>query len=207
MANHVTNRITILGNSAIKSLVKEMIHRFELDLARNKGIDDNGCVGRVLYGLKEGQAKIGFEVTGSNWVYVEGPFEIDKPFRFISAWSTVGQLQDYILTHAAKLDKNVIVINEYSEETARFIGCRIVQLHQGNILEYIEHEDTSGLTIVEDEYPDDDEDQDDENDREPGETTWDDLWSQLDDMKLNLIDEVVKDNPSHNKEKLLQMMK
>lgn len=195
MANHVTNRITLLGNSAIKKLFNEMVSRFKIDLSRTRNIDDNGSIGRVLYGLKGEEAKLGYQETGANWVYVEEPLESDEPLRFISAWNPIPKLQDYILRHASMLDPNVIVINDYSEETARFIGCRIVTIFNGRKIEFIEHEDTSDITLV-----------DDESDKDSDSMTWDEFWARLDELKLKLIDEIVEDIPIHTKEELLKLL-
>jgi hypothetical protein len=217
MANHVTNRFTLIGNKSINKLTTEILRRFMADRKKYKDESQEAGVGRVLYGLSGEEAELTMSTTGAQWVYVEGPWEERPPLRMISAWNPVSGIQDHILIHAAKLDPNVIVINEYSDESASFIGCRIVQLKNGEILEYIEHEDTSELTIVDNEDDDEDYGEDDgENDddsgsdeqevREPGTLTWDELWFKLDDLKFKLVDGIVNDNPSHTKEKLLKLM-
>ena len=210
MANHVTNRITLIGNKSIKQLAREINRRFMADKKKHKDEEENSSVGRVLYGLSGEDAELNMSTTGSAWVYVDGPWDENPPLRLISSWSPINGVQDFILENCAKLDPNVIVINEYSDESALFIGCRVVVSRKGKVVEFVEQEDTSNYTLVDEDYSDDDEENsendDEQDDRDPDSITWDELWSMLDDLKINLIGELAMSDTRFNKEKILKMI-
>ena len=152
MANFVTNRITLIGNSAIKELAKEINRRFNADSELSKNYSDTSQVGRLLYGLSGEEVYLS-KALNAKWVYPDLPLDEEEPFRLISGWRPVFEIQSHILKYASTLDPNVIVYMEYDDESPNFVGISYITLENDTIIEFdIETDLTNCLVAFENDY-------------------------------------------------------
>ena len=152
MANFVTNRISLIGNYAIKELSKEINRRFNEDCRLNNNYSDTSQVGRLLFGLS-GDAAYLSDKLDAKWVHVDGGLGEDEALRLISGWRPVFEIQNQILECAYKLDPHVIVYMEYDDEMPNFIGVSYATLEKGSIIEFdIEKELRGWLVAYDSDY-------------------------------------------------------
>jgi len=152
MANFVTNRISLIGNEAIKELSREINRRFNEDCRLNNNYSDTSQVGRLLFGLSGDDAYLSDKLD-AKWVHVDGGLDEDEPLRLISGWRPVFEIQNQILDCASKLDPHVIVYMEYDDEMPNFIGVSYATLEKGSIIEFdIEKELRGWLVTFDSDY-------------------------------------------------------
>ncbi len=147
MANFVTNRISLIGNDAIKELSREINRRFNEDCRLNNNYSDTSQVGRLLFGLS-GDAAYLSDKLDAKWVHVDGGLDEDEPLRLISGWRPVFEIQNQILECASKLDPQVIVYMEYDDEMPNFVGISYVVLEDGEIIEFDIETDLSNCLVA-----------------------------------------------------------
>lgn len=179
MSNHVTNQISLIGNTAIIELSREINQRLNLDRSNPDNKDEFGSIGRVLYGLDGEAARLDHQRLGASWVSVDGPLDLSEPIRLISPSLPVDSLQDHILRCVAKVDPDVIVVNEYFDEGPMFIGCRVARLQGVHLKALRKALDTSNFDIVDADEADDSSDE--------FTKSWADLMDIIDDFKRTLL--------------------
>jgi hypothetical protein len=179
MSNYVTNQISLIGNAAIADLSREINRRLNLDRSESANQDEFGSIGRVLYGLDGEAARLDHQRLGASWVSVDGPLDLSEPIRLISPSLPVDGLQDHILRCAAKIDLDVIVVNEYFDEGPMFIGCRVARMNGVHLKNLRKALDTSNLNIVDGDEADDSFDE--------FTKSWPDLMDIIDDFKRTLL--------------------
>ena len=188
MANFVLNKITLHGNPDTIALVAEMVRRFNADRKLNKGVDDGGAVGRVLYGRVGNDANLGYELTGARRVYVDDYIKDGKTFCFSSSWEPINGLQDHILKYASIIDPSVVVINKYVDEGPSFFGCRIITCEDDDFQVFEFREDSKHLKIG---HADDLDAVD-----HPYQMTWDELNEMIEARKMDLINDLIQQTHS-----------
>jgi hypothetical protein len=180
MANFVTNRIRLIGNSNIENLSNEIARRINEDIEKSGDRQDLGLVERVFYGQKQSDINWCFNNIGSKWICAgHDSGDIDEHV-FSSGWTPVFKFQDYLLKHAAKIDPKVVIQLNYDDEMPNFVGSRYVLLDGNNVKEFHSELDTSNYTVV----MEDEVDETKEALREEGEDDslviwWEDLWDLL----------------------------
>lgn len=183
MANFVTNRISLIGNDAIKELSREINRRFNEDCRLTNNYSDTSQVGRLLFGLS-GDAAYLSDKLDAKWVHVDGGLDEDEPLRLISGWRPVFEIQNQILECASKLDPHVIVYMEYDDEMPNFIGVSYATLEKGSIIEFdIEKDLTSYLVAYDSDY--EEALKSNLSSKEYEEVLrWEDVWDLMSDMRL-----------------------
>ncbi|MEA9569125.1 hypothetical protein [Polynucleobacter sp. AP-Nickl1-40-C4] len=178
----MTNRISLIGNDAIKELAKEINRRFNEDCRLNNNYSDTSQVGRLLFGLS-GDAAYLSDKLDAKWVHIDGGLDEDEPLRLISGWRPVFEIQNQILECASKLDPHVIVYMEYDDEMPNFIGVSYVTLKKGDIIEFNMQKDLSSWLVA---YDGDYDEAFNENltSKEHEEVLrWEEVWELMGDMR------------------------
>jgi len=175
MANFVTNRITLIGNDAIKELSREINRRFNEDSHLNNDYSDTSQVGRLLFGLF-GDAAYLSDKLNAKWVHVDGGLGEDEPLRLISGWRPVFEIQSHILECASKIDPHVIVYMEYDDEMPNFVGVSYITLEDDEIIEFDIETDLSNCLVAYDGDYEDEFARNQETNEYEQVLNWEDVW-------------------------------
>jgi hypothetical protein len=139
MARILANRLVLHGNKSIKKLEKEIFVRFNKDSKKFGQNRNSQGIKKILFGLNDGDEFDWEKEVGAPWGYFQLRDGKD-PIVFISPYSAVAPLQDYITLHAAKLDPKVIVQLEYEDISGAVIGTRLTTFSSGiGVSEYKVH--------------------------------------------------------------------
>lgn len=190
MANWVSNKVSIDGNETVTATFKEIQRRLWKDSRDTDGRNDTTAIGRILYGHDADSAHEIFGAMQTKWIF---PREIDcksAEIDFVSAWFEVNEFQDYLTQHLAIVDPTVIVINDYTDESAVFFGMRCTWFENGALQQSVDEIETSEFTIV----ADDDTSSDAEL-REQNAVTWEALQQLREQMKFNVLNELAERCP------------
>lgn len=142
MARILANRIVLHGNKRIKRLEKEIFSRFYKDSKKFGQNRNSQGIKRILFGLNDGDEFDWEKEVGAPWGYFQLRDGKD-PIVFISPYSAVAPLQDYITLHAAKIDPKVVVQLEYEDISGSIIGTRLTTYSSENSIgEYKVHKFT-----------------------------------------------------------------
>jgi len=194
MANFVRSRFTLIGNDEVKNYSADL--RSKLDEAasvRQDYDEDLRVVGRVVYGLDNDNANLGYDEVGAKWVMVDGDV-IDSGLAFVSGWEPPTLLQDYILKELSKLDLHAIVLMEYEDEGPNFAGARYVVMNSGQIQEEDFREDLSDCQVVSYDELDDAIEENKETEEYDRVITWDDIQSIVDKQKEMAFENIQSSN-------------
>jgi hypothetical protein len=134
-----------------------MIRRIEVAYAsREQFHHDYKLVGEVFFG-KSVDDKLAKEEIGSEWICLPECYDSNGigGLRFDSEGTPPYAFQEYILTHASKLDPKVIVGMRYKHYLPCFIGSRYITFHNGVIHKFEKKLDTSNYRVVTDSEVDD----------------------------------------------------
>jgi len=129
MSEKITNTFTFYGNNEIYELEREIIKRFKQD--REQGTDELTSVKRIFFGLEQKDDFNSLHKTGSHWTRYFGS---TKKFELESNEYSLKQLQDHITRHATKIDPDVVIQMEYSDETFTLIGSRFTGISKNGDL-------------------------------------------------------------------------
>jgi hypothetical protein len=124
MARILANRIVLHGNKSIKKLEKEIFNRFNKDSKKFGQDRKNQGIKRILFGLNDSDEFNWEKEIGAPWGYFQMRDGKD-PIVFISPYSAVDALQNYITLYSAKLDSKVVVQLEYEDISGAVIGTRL----------------------------------------------------------------------------------
>lgn len=131
MARILANRIVLHGNKSIKKLEKEIFTRFDKDSKKFGQNRDSQGIKRIFFGLGDGDEFDWEKEVGAPWCYFQLRDGKD-PIVFISPYSAVVPLQDYITLHAAKIDPKVVVQLDYEDISGAVIGTRLTTYSSEN---------------------------------------------------------------------------
>ncbi|OYY21409.1 MULTISPECIES: hypothetical protein [unclassified Polynucleobacter] len=188
MRDAVKNLITLIGNEKITWLAKEMQERLERQHEENDALYDYTSVGKVLYGRANDKAELGEEEIGADWICLAEEFGEDD-LRFETCGNPPYKFQDYILSHAVKLDPNVIIGMVYEHENEYFIGARYIAFKDGAICSSEERLDTYNYRVVSEYELEEVAEELKENESDDVLMSFDDYWSiQEQQSKIALSD-------------------
>lgn len=191
MANFVTNRIKLFGNSDIENLTTEITRRIEEDMEKTGKMQDLSLVERVFFGKEHSDSEWTYKNIGGKWIYVTFDSGDSDEFAFVTGWDPAFAFQDHILKCAAKIDPKVVVRLDYDDEAPNFVGARYVLLDKGNIVSFQHELDTSEYTVVmEDEVESTKEELRSQDEDDSKVIWWDDIWSLLYDQKKLSLNEM-----------------
>jgi hypothetical protein len=142
MARILANQIVLHGNKSIKRIEKEIFTRFSRDSGKFGEKRNSQGIKRILFGLNDSDEFDWEKETGVPWSYFQRRDGKDL-IIFISPYSAVTALQDYITLNAAKLDPNIVVQLEYEDLSGAVIGTRLTTFSLGGgVNEYKAHKFT-----------------------------------------------------------------
>lgn len=203
MANEVSSSIRFYGNQSVMDLYREIIRRFSEDMRISKQQYDMSAIKRVLFGLKEEDEFDTYVEVGSKWAHPEDTGILS----FRSAWTPLNELQDYITKHAALIDKDVVTLMTYEDESPLFVGARYCLLKDGNVVSYISEEDMEGWHFVSEDEMEDAIKENEETGEYENIVDIDSINDYLLQCKSNALEDVLNENPQLDKVKhLLEVM-
>jgi hypothetical protein len=147
MSNSITNRITLIGNGAVKKLANDLNAKFLKDHLKKSG-DTMITAGKLFLNLKNHGENIAAFAECREVYYQNDTLWMHKQaFTLITVNGKVNKVQDLVLLQAVDLDEKAIVCCDYFDEYGLFYGTRYVLLADNQIKEYITEPECKGFDL------------------------------------------------------------
>ena len=147
MSNYITNRITLIGNDAVKKLANDLNSKFLKEHQKKTG-DTMVLAGKLLLGLKNHGGNIAAFADCREIYFQNDSYWMHKQaLTLITVNGRVNKVQDLILLQAVDLDEKAIVCCDYFDEYGLIFGSRYILLADNQIREYIHEPECKGYDL------------------------------------------------------------
>jgi hypothetical protein len=183
MSTTFNTTITLIGNSNIHNLVKEIGARYSQLLEDGYDSESMETVAKLFYGEDKGSNHPSYQGIHAKWFCLE-ECDMDSLYFRSGNWPLV-EIQDHILKHASSIDPQLIVFMEYRDEEPQELGSCYKILDKGGIVSFESKIDLSSFFII---------DEDDEKSSD-NELTMEDVYRKWNLNRKNLFDTLKKKYP------------
>jgi len=180
MSTAFITTITLIGNSNIHNLVKEIGVRYDQLLKDGYDSESMETVAKLFYGEDKGSNHPSYQEIRAKWFCLEEG-DTDSIYFRSANWPLV-EIQDHILKHASVLDPRLIVFMEYKDEGSQELGSCYKILDKGKIISFESKIDLSNFYII-------DEDEEKSSDNE---LTMEDVYRKWNFCRKELFDNLKK---------------
>jgi hypothetical protein len=135
MSTAFITTITLIGNSNIHNLVKEIGVRYDQLLKDGYDSESMETVAKLFYGEDKGSNHPSYQEIRAKWFCLE-ECDTDSIYFRSANWPLV-EIQDHILKHASVLDPRLIVFMEYKDEGSQELGSCYKILDKGKIISFL----------------------------------------------------------------------
>jgi hypothetical protein len=180
MSTAFITTITLIGNSNIHNLVKEIGVRYDQLLKDGYDSESMETVAKLFYGEDKGSNHPSYQEIRAKWFCLE-ECDTDSIYFRSANWPLV-EIQDHILKHASVLDPRLIVFMEYKDEGSQELGSCYKILDKGKIISFESKIDLSNFYII-------DEDEEKSSDNE---LTMEDVYRKWNFCRKELFDNLKK---------------
>jgi hypothetical protein len=134
MSTAFNTAITLIGNSYIHSLVKEIGARYDKLLKDGYDSESMETVAKLFYGEDKGSTHPSYEEIHAKWFCLE-ECDTDSIYFRSANWPLI-EIQDHILKHASSIDPRLIVFMEYRDEAPQELGSCYKILDKGRVIAF-----------------------------------------------------------------------
>lgn len=149
MSTAYNTNITLIGNSNIHNLAKEIGVRYSQLLEDGYDPESMEMVAKLFYGEDKSSNHPSYQGIHAKWFCLED-CDIDSLYFKSGNWPLL-EIQDHILEHASTLDPRLIVFMEYRDEEPQELGSCYKILDKGRVVSFESKIDLSNFRIVEEE--------------------------------------------------------